>query len=92
MPFGAGDGRSYCLAISDLNGDALPDLVVGNVQQPNAAFFSRAGGAERRELRFGPAEHATYGLAVGDLDGDGYPDIVTANSDGPNVVYRNVAR
>ncbi len=80
VPFGRVDGQTYAIKIADMNNDQSLDVVVGNVAQSNAVFFSNATffsdqtGDAFSETRFGDATAATYGLDVGDLDGDGFDD------------------
>lgn len=73
---GAGTGP-LGMAVADVNGDGLPDLLTANhVGSVGVRLNSGSG-------QFGPA--ATYpvgaspvGLAVGDVNNDGFPDVVTA--------------
>ena len=77
--YGAGDFPAV-VAVVDLNGDAIPDLVTSEVSVLlgngdgtfQAAVFFEAGG--------GPAS-----VAVADLDGDTVSDLVTANYFGNDV-------
>ena len=87
--FGQLNGRTYSIAIGDMNNDRLPDIVVGNAGQPNAVYFNAGDGLSFREQSFGSASGITYNLAVGDLDEDGFLDIAVANSDGQNPIFLN---
>ena len=79
------------MAVADVNGDGLVDLVIGNdgtsnmiylgVASPKGDFSAVVG------LPFGSANGPTTDVAVGDVDGDGAMDIATANDGGPNVMY-----
>ncbi|RKY18475.1 MAG: hypothetical protein DRP63_02050 [Planctomycetota bacterium] len=64
------------VAVGDLNGDAVPDLVVGG---PKGEWFSTNGGLDWAELQ---GETETNALAICDIDGDGVADIVTARRGG----------
>ncbi len=85
------DGRTYALAVADMDNDGDLDLIVGNVAQENAVFFNQGDGRIYREARFGDESHATYGLDTGDLNGDGFEDIAVANSGSRNLVFLNRA-
>ena len=82
-------GKTFCITTTDVDRDGSADIVVGNVQQPNAVYLNNSQGKQFTAIPFGPAGHVTYGLDVGDLDGDQFPEIVTANSDGLNFIYWN---
>jgi hypothetical protein len=78
------------VAVADLNGDGIPDLVVTN-QGGNTISVLLGNGAGT----FATAQTLTVGtaptaVAAADLDGDGKPDLVVANSgDGTVSVLRN---
>ena len=83
------------LAVGDVDGDGLPDIVVGNSGEAGQDFLwlndpKRPGyfvDATRSHL---PAvADATQGVALADLDGDGDLDMVVANESPPNRLLRN---
>jgi hypothetical protein len=80
VSYPVGGGANYSIAVADLNGDGIPDVVVTN-----------AGGADTVTVLLGngdgtfqagtsyPAGHQPASVAVGDFNGDGIPDLVVGN-------------
>jgi hypothetical protein len=87
--FDSGGAGSNVLAIMDVNGDALPDLVVANSCYSASTCSTQQGGVavllNNGDGTFGPAvSYQTPGFAlgvsVGDLNGDGIPDILVSSA------------
>ncbi len=78
-PFTAGSAPST-LALGDVNGDGVTDVVVANYTGDNVTVFLAGEGTLRRAATL-PCGHRPDGVAVGDLNGDGKADIVVANSE-----------
>ena len=85
------------IAVGDIDGDGLIDVVVSNFDTTNApatisvlrntSTFGVISFADSVNFRVG---RSPSGIAVADLDGDGRPDIVVANqTDGTLSVLRN---
>jgi hypothetical protein len=82
----------YALAVTDLNRDGRPDIVVGNVEMPGSVYFNtyHARGHHKvpwHEVHWNDGKGTVYGLAFADFNGDGWPDIVAARSDAPNAIW-----
>jgi hypothetical protein len=82
-----GGATPYALAVADLDRDGHPDILVGYVEAPSAAFFGDGKLRQFARVGFGDSRGTTYGFAVADIDGDGYLDVAAARSEAPNMVY-----
>jgi hypothetical protein len=73
------------VAVADVNGDGIPDVITANYRSANVSVLLGDG-----KGNFGPPQLLPVGLApnevkVADLNGDGNPDFVTANYGGNSV-------
>ena len=68
------------VAVADLNGDGVPDIVTANTSSNDiSALLGNGDGSFQEQQRY-PAGDGPISVAVADLNGDGDPDIVTANA------------
>src|SRR6185369_11816984 len=77
---------SYGVAVGDVNGDGLPDLVFAN-NGPTSVYLNRGSGIFELAAKLGTAN--SRGAVLVDLFGDPLPELVLANASGNAVVYRN---
>ena len=77
-------------AAADINGDGIPDLVVGDER---AGMFLYLGAGHRRfdaPVPLGGGSGAPYAIATADLNRDGRPDIVVGRQDARGSVFFNL--
>ncbi|MFA5866611.1 MAG: cytochrome c3 family protein [Actinomycetota bacterium] len=67
------------VAIGDITGDGVPEVVVTNYGTNNITVFKQSGAVLTRVGPFAAGGTYTYGLALGDVDGDGTAEVVVAN-------------
>ena len=88
FPFGAAFGGGVRVALGDLTGDGIDDIVTAMgqggslVKVLNGIDASDLGGG----LPFGPGFSGGVNVALGDFNGDGRLDVVTAQATGGGVV------
>lgn len=86
------------LAVGDLNGDGLPDVLVGNtgVEAADNQNFLWINNPDRpgnfidaSQTGLPPIKDDTQDIALADLNGDGDLDMAVANENPPNRLYLN---
>jgi hypothetical protein len=75
LPVGQGP---ITVAVADLNGDGVLDLVVTNLDDTVSVLLGNGNGSFRPQVTFAAGLHP-YAVVVADLNGDGKPDIATVN-------------
>jgi hypothetical protein len=87
---------AYAVAVSDIDGDGMAEIVTADAGGNNVSVFHNTG-SPGGALSFAPYADFAVGatpesIAVGDIDGDGKPDIVTGNyNDGTLSVLHNTS-
>ena len=78
------------MAIGDMNGDGLNDVVFGNDGGDNELFLNDGEGNIPNTPVILPGESlVTYGVAIGDFNNDGHNDIFFANYNGAQQLLLN---
>jgi hypothetical protein len=85
----------YGIAISDIDGDGKPDVVVTNAVSNTISVFRNTSTSGNVSLA-SKVDYTTgtmpYGIAIADIDGDGKPDIAVTNVNSNNIsVFRNTS-
>jgi hypothetical protein len=69
----------YALAVADLNGDGIPDIVTAsNSTGTVSVLLGNGDGTFRAPVIFPSNADSLWGLAVADFNGDGKPDIAVS--------------
>lgn len=81
------DSNGSGVAADDLDGDGLPDIVLGNLEGPNTILWNEGDFTfTREELR----DRSTRSVNLVDVDGDGLLDIVTTHRGSGLAAFRNL--
>ena len=89
LPIGFYDSNGAGLAINDLDGDGLQDIVLANLAGDNSILWNRGGLRFEREAL--TSNTPTRAVALVDVDGDGFTDIVFTQQAAAPIFWRNQA-
>ncbi len=80
-----GTWQTDSVAMGDLDGDGLLDLVLGNGKEDVAVLLGHGDGTFGQAVVYARLDGGYADVALGDLDGDGDLDLVVNNSNAQNV-------
>ncbi len=86
------DGNGSGVAVGDLDGDGLPEVVLGNLAGPSTIQWNEGDFKFRAETltnAFGLPETQTRAVALVDENADGWLDIAFTNTEGGISVFTN---
>jgi FG-GAP-like repeat/RTX calcium-binding nonapeptide repeat (4 copies) len=73
-------GDSQAIAVADLNGDGIPDVIVANKGDNDITVATGNGDGTFNPIHNYYTQYYPDALAVADLNGDGRPDVIAANN------------
>jgi hypothetical protein len=77
-------------AAADINGDRVPDLLVGDERTGVYLYLGGVGRTFDAPVALGAGSGAPYAVAVGDLDRDGRPDVVVGRQEARGAIFFNL--
>jgi len=72
--------RAQSIVVADLNGDDLPDVIVGDDSGVNVLLQNAVSPGTFAAASYYPTPNGSFQVAVADVNDDGRPDIVSSNS------------
>ena len=83
-------GSHSCRCTGDLDGDGLPDLILGDELRGGAFVYINQGqGKFSDPIAVSAEKDNVYSIAVADLDRDGKLDVVLGNDSTPSLTLMN---
>ena len=90
VTYGTGETYAYSVAVADVNGDGMPDLLVANGNGGDTGsvgvLLGNGDGTFKSAVTYDGGGGQTAAVAVADLNGDGNLDLIVANSYYSNTV------
>ncbi|MCU0748829.1 MAG: VCBS repeat-containing protein [Akkermansiaceae bacterium] len=83
-----GAGTTYGMAVGDLNGDNLPDVVAGNFYEPTTIWL-RSGSNNFTATGQNLGTGGTLDVELADVDGDGDRDLLQVNGNAASQLWLN---
>jgi FG-GAP-like repeat len=77
-----GANGASAVAVADVNGDGIPDLIVGTGSHTAGlvgVLLGNGDGTFQAETTYSSGGVSPLAVAAGDVNGDGHPDVVVAN-------------
>lgn len=78
---------NYRIAVADMNGDYLDDVITINQNQVKIAYQQAGGGFVMDTFNVNITFPPTWSMAVGDIDRNGFNDIVLGGGQGVTFLY-----
>nr|WP_242512256.1 VCBS repeat-containing protein [Pseudolysobacter antarcticus] len=80
----ATDARPYVVAIADINGDGIPDVITANQDSDTICVFLNTTTPGATQITFSPRQAFSTGaqpsdVISADVNGDGRPDLIVTN-------------
>ena len=85
------EANALTIALTDLNGDGQPDILVGNDFSTRDAMWLRQDGAWQPASVFATTPHSTMSVDVADIDNSGMPDIFSTDMNPYNIDVHTTA-